>query len=81
MLKFNIHGVSNPVEKKQAECKQYFGFFFWILFSIISLKMWAQKYQCGLVKLVKLGAHMALWIFKLLATLKKHSYLYCNKIF
>ena len=26
MLKFNIHGVSNPVEKEQAECKQYIGF-------------------------------------------------------
>ena len=35
----------------------------------ISLKMWAPNYQCGLVNINKLGAHMAPGVLKLYATL------------
>ena len=44
------------------------GFFFITAFNI-SLKMWAPKYQCGLVNLEKLGAHIAPEVLKLFATL------------
>ena len=37
----------------------------------LSLKMWAPKYQCGQVKLGKLGAHMAPGVLKLFATLEQ----------
>ena len=41
--------------------------------------MWAPKYQFGLVKLDKLGAHMASGVLKLFATVKLviyHQYLF-----
>ena len=48
---------------------------FVIAFNIL-LKMWAPKYQCGLVKLVKLLAHMAPGFSKLFAT--QLGLLYCG---